>query len=117
MSSTGIDRVVKKTLRLSPRGSPLPSQAYEISNLAKDFGISREISGLLQRFPDFQISGGISGFPGISGRDFWDFRFRARFLGFPLGFRGISGFQRDSVMISTHFRLCNVRWSSMRGAS
>ena len=101
--------------RLNP---PLPPpQAYEISNLAKDFGISREISGLLQRFPDFQISGGISGFPGISGRDFWDFRFRARFLGFPLGFRGISGFQRDSVRISTHFRLCTVRCSSMRGAS
>ena len=60
----------------SPRGSPLPPQAYEISNLAKDFGISREISGLLQRFPDFQIS-----------RDFWE-----RFLG---EISGISDFAQD----------------------
>ena len=70
---------------LAPRGSPLPPQAYEISNLAKDFGISRGTSP--------EISGGISGFPGISGRDFWDFRFRARFLGFPVGFQDFNGTQ------------------------
>ena len=43
-----------------PRGPP---QAYEISNLAKDFQISRKISQISrfqERFPDFQISRKIS---------------------------------------------------------
>ena len=56
------------------RGPPPVAQAYEISNLAKDFQISREISRFQERFPDFlrdfQISGEISRFP----EGFLDFR-------------------------------------------
>ena len=68
-------RGAKLLLRgFEPRGPPPAAQAYEISNLAKDFKISREISRFHERFPDFrrdfQISGEISRFP----EGFLDFR-------------------------------------------
>ena len=57
--------------RFTPRGPPLV-RAYEISNLAKDYWISRKISGFPERFldflrfldfwRDFWISGEISGY-------------------------------------------------------
>ena len=106
---------------LEARGPPPVAQAYEISNLAKDFKISREISrdfqiskdisrfpeGFLDfrrdleisRFPkDFQMSGGISRFP----ERFQDFRISGEF---PVvrrdRYREFHGDFRDFIAIST----------------
>ena len=108
-----------------PRGPPPVVQAYEISNLAKDFKISREISRDFQiskeisRFPerflgfrrDFLISGKISRFP----EGFPDFRRDFRISGeFPVLRRDIGSSKEISGILLrfqhhcrdfSHFRL------------
>ena len=73
-----------------PRGPPLTAQAYEISNLAKDFRISNEISRFPARFQDFR-------------KDFQDFQ------DFQRDFQDFQDFQRDFQDIQVDFQIsCEI---------